>query len=118
MVFVRIKHSTVNAITALTSDSIKALEEITRFLVFSCICVKPVIQCITKYYYRNVNTMESEALNSGGLRVISQTRYTKCYVKYNNNVSIQQDITYAVPQGSILGPLLLIVYINYLFVCK
>ena len=54
--------------------------------------------------------MELEGSPMNGLRVTLNDRTQK--IKVNGSISEKIEITYGVPQGSILGPLLFLVYIN------
>ena len=54
--------------------------------------------------------MELEVSPMNGLRVTLNDRTQK--IKVNGSISEKIEITYGVPQGSILGPLLFLVYIN------
>ena len=104
----REQHSTINAITALTGDALKALEN--KHSVLS------VFLDVSKAF----DTIDDQILihklefyGIGGTPLKWHKSYMsnrKQYVKHNNSDSLQRDITYGVPQGSILVPLLLIIY--------
>ena len=60
---------------------------------------------ITTYYLKNYITMELQGLPMTGLNKTQRT-------KVNDSISEKIEITYGVPQGSILRSLLFLVYIS------
>ena len=72
--------------------------------VFDSVCPKKLLKKLNFYGIRSVaNTLTSSYL-----------RNRKQFVCINNKFSTFKSIDLGVPQGSILGPLLFLVYINYL----
>ena len=93
-------HSTINAITSHTSDVIKALENkdsvLSVFLdlrkAFDTIDHQILLYKLEFYGIRGTPLKWFKSYLSN----------RKQYVKYNNSDSLQRDITYGVPEGSIL----------------
>ena len=81
----------------------------TCLLIFSLIFQKLSIQYITTYCYKNWNT----GIEGIPLQLFKNyLTNRKQYVKYNDIKSDLLQIKIGVSQGSILGPLLCIIYIN------
>ena len=106
----RRNHSTSHAITCLAEKVAKALDQekiVVGLMIdlekdFDRICHKTLLKKLYAYGIRGklCNWFKSYLTNR------SQ------YVQYGNSKSETKTITHDVPQGSILGPLLLILYVN------
>lgn len=87
-----------------------------NMLTFSSICQKPLTLLTISYWSRNFATTSSKSQQSH----LRKTIWIKffCVVKQGNLNSEMESLGTGVPQGSILGPLLFIIFVNDLSYLK
>lgn len=105
--------STEDAISYLTNNIYRALDESMPTL---CVFLDLQKAFDTVSHKHLIDTVEDIGIRSTALRLIESylTGRTQ-YVKIDGCLSNPMPVTYGVPQGTVLGPILFLIYINGLF---
>ena len=106
----RKKYNTVDAITKFISDATQYLDQKDSILAIYCDLSKAFDTIdhsvlLKKLQYYGIRGQALEWFRS-------YLSNRKQYVLYGEQISEMQNIKYGVPQGSVLGPLLFIIYVN------
>ena len=104
--------STSDALLSLTEDIYSALDDRLHFLA-AIIDVKKAFDCVNHNIL--LNKLERYGIRGVPLRwLTSYLADRKCYVELGDYKSKMNTFNIGVPQGSILGPLLFLIYVNNL----
>jgi hypothetical protein len=106
----RAKHSTVHPLFSLTSAAARALNNKKMFLVLFCDLRKAFDTCDINILLKKLSKLGILGCELSWFKSYLTNR--KQFVIINDAVSDLLDILIGVPQGSILGPLLFLLYIN------